>query len=84
MVETLADNAIIIYQTHKVNISSFQKDSIVVQTETYKFSKVKFSRKLNATKDSKILLIIHECHVFERYITSFKAEMGAAKNLRNI
>lgn len=83
MVETLADNAIIIYQTHKVNISS-QKDSTVVQTETYKFSKVKFGRKLNATKDSKTLLIIHECHVFERYITSYKAEMGAAKNLRNI
>nr|XP_035956837.1 ceramide transfer protein isoform X3 [Halichoerus grypus] len=34
VVETLADNAIIIYQTHKVKISSSQKDFTVVQTET--------------------------------------------------
>lgn len=82
--ETLADNAIIIYQTHKVSISTSQKDSSVVQTETCKFSKIKFGRNLNATEDPKTLLIVPEYHVCERYIGSLKAEMGAGRTLRNI
>ena len=67
VVETLADNAIIVYQTHKVKISSSQKDFTVVQSETCINSlKVKFGRKSNAVKDPKTLLMMHEHHIFER------------------